>query len=142
MRAQPDRPIPADAERLARLVTAFPGPLADELVLPWALGAGDVASWNEVALTDGVSDPASAIAEARALAADATAEVWGMPPPEARERAADVARLLLQGRVTDGMRTIAGLRVAGPGGGRPDRRPRRGSWASSSPPRGSSRRRC
>ena len=107
-------PIPAEAERLARLVTAFPGPLADVLVLPWALGARDETSWSEVALKDGVSDPATAIAEARALAADATVQVWGMPPPESRERAANVARLLLQGRVTDAMRMIAGLRSPDP----------------------------
>jgi len=107
-------PIPAGTERLARLTTAFPGPLADALVLPWALGAGDETSWNEIAPSSGVSDPGTAIAEAEGLAADLAAEVWRVPPREARLRAADVARLLLEGRVTDGMRAIAGLRSPDP----------------------------
>ena len=107
-------PIPAGAERLARLVTAFPGPLADALVLPWALGADDVTHWDGAARPSRVADAASAIGEARALAADLAAQVWRVPPPEAGDRAADVARLLLQGRVTDGLRAIAGLQEPDP----------------------------
>lgn len=42
------RGVPADAERLARLVTAFPGPLGVELVLPWALGAMDASALEEI----------------------------------------------------------------------------------------------
>ncbi|HET6790449.1 MAG TPA: PEP/pyruvate-binding domain-containing protein [Actinomycetota bacterium] len=108
-------PVPAGAERLARLVTAFPGPLGDALVLPWALGAGDASAIEGVgADTVGVHDPASALVEARALADEAAAEVWGAPPPLARERAADVMRLLLRGGVTDGVRAIARLGAPDP----------------------------
>ncbi len=63
-------------------------------------------------------DPASALAEARALAGQAAAEVWGLPPPQARERAADVMRLLLGGRVPDGIRAIAGLEAPDPAAAR------------------------
>ena len=108
-------PVPPGAERLARLVTAFPGPLGDELVLPWALGAGEASAVVEIGADPvGVHDPASALAEARSLADRATAEVWGAPPPLARERAAEVMRLLLRGRVTDGVRAIAGLGALDP----------------------------
>ncbi len=102
-------PVPAGAERLARLVTAFSGPLADELVLPWALGANDVAALDRVGVPSDAGDATSALAEARAIAADATVEVWRMPRPDALERVADVTRLLLQGRVTDGVGAIADL---------------------------------
>lgn len=109
------RAVPADAERLARLVTAFPGPLGDELVLPWALGATDASALEGIeGDPNGVDDPAPALAEARSLADQAAAEVWAVPPPLARERAADVMRMLLRGRVTDGVRAIAGLGSADP----------------------------
>jgi phosphohistidine swiveling domain-containing protein len=109
-RIRAHRAIPAGAERVARLATAFPGPLGEELVLPWALGATEASAVDGVG-TDpvGVHDPASALAEARSLADQATAEVWSAPSELARERAADVMRLLLRGRVTDGFRAIAGL---------------------------------
>jgi phosphohistidine swiveling domain-containing protein len=97
--------IPAGAERLAWLVTAFPGPLGDQLVFPWALGAGEVPEAEQV----GVEDPAWAIHEARALSGDLAARVWGTSPDVARERAAAVSRLLLQGRVAEGCREIRDL---------------------------------
>jgi phosphohistidine swiveling domain-containing protein len=98
--------MPADAERLARLVTAFPGPLGDELVLPWALGAGEVPETEAIP----VEDPASALLEARALAGELSAKVWSTSADAARDRAAVVCRVLLQGRVEEGCRGIAGLR--------------------------------
>jgi hypothetical protein len=98
-------PMQAGAERLARLVTAFPGPVADDLVLPWALGAGDVPDAERI----GGDDPVSALREARAWAGELAAEVWGTSPDEARERAAAVSRLLLQGRMADACREIRDL---------------------------------
>ena len=107
--------IPAGAEPVARLVTAFPGPLGDDLVLPWSLGATEAQVVEEIGADPvGVDDPASALAEARSLADQAAAEVWSVPPPLARERAADVMRLLLGGRVTDGVRATAGLGAPDP----------------------------
>jgi hypothetical protein len=102
--------VPAGAERLARLVTAFPGPVADDLVFPWALGCGEVASLAEagdVPIESG--NPATIVAEARALADAAAVEVWHVPAEIARGRAADVARLLLRGRWTDALRAMDGL---------------------------------
>ena len=98
--------IPAVAEGIARLVTTFPGPLGDELVLPWALGAGDVPERDRIE----VDDPLSALREARATASELAAEVWRKSPGRAQESVALVARLLLAGRVEEGCREIAGLR--------------------------------
>jgi len=97
--------VPVDAERLARLVTDFPGPLGDELVLPWAFGAGGVPEAEPIR----VDDPAQALREARASADELAAEVWGAAPSVAGDRAAAVSRLLLAGRVSDGCREIRRL---------------------------------
>lgn len=107
-RATPAR-IPAVAEGIARLVTTFPGPLGDELVLPWALGAGDVPESDRIE----VDDPLSALREARATASELAAEVWKKSPGRAQESVALVARLLLAGQVEEGCRQIAGLRPPG-----------------------------
>jgi phosphohistidine swiveling domain-containing protein len=94
--------MPVAAERLARLVTAFPGPLGDELILPWALGSGDVPEGER----PDVGDPASALREARASASELAADVWKTPPGEAIERTVAVTRSLLAGRVSDACRWI------------------------------------
>lgn len=101
----PPMSMPVGAERVAWLVTAFPGPLGDELVFPWALGAGEVPEAEAVR----VEDPASALHEARALSGDLAAEVWRTSADVARERAAAVSRLLLGGGVEDGCREICDL---------------------------------
>lgn len=100
------RDVPADAERLARLVTAFPGPLGEALVLPWALGMGEVPEARPV----GADDPRSAFAEAIALADQLAAGVWAAPSADARERSASVSRRLREGRVHEALRTIRDLR--------------------------------
>jgi phosphohistidine swiveling domain-containing protein len=112
--ARPSRPvtipvrIPAEAERLARLVTAFPGPLGDDLVLPWSLGSGDVPEAERIE----VDDPGSALREARATGSELAAEVWKTSSAGAQERAAAVSRLLLEGRVVEACHEIRDL--AGP----------------------------
>jgi phosphohistidine swiveling domain-containing protein len=98
-------PMPPGAERIARLVTAFPGPLGDELVLPWALGADEIPEAEAVR----VEDPAAALREARALAGQLAAKVWRTSAVLARDRAAAVSRILLEGRVEDGCRQIRDL---------------------------------
>ena len=114
--AKPSRPatvrdrVPADAERLARLVTAYPGPLGDELITPWAIGSHDVPAAHRI----DVDDPVSALSEARTSAGELAAEVWGASPAVARTRAAAVSRLLLEGRVTDGCREIRDLSAPDP----------------------------
>ncbi|MGH2680559.1 MAG: PEP-utilizing enzyme, partial [Actinomycetota bacterium] len=108
-----ESPLPPDAERLGRLVTAFPGPVADELVLPWALGdragSGSSAGVGDETPPIPAGDPASALREARGLAADLIAGVWGTSPDAARDRAAAVSGLLLEGLVEEGIEAIAGL---------------------------------
>ena len=120
--AAPLAPVPLEAERIARLVTAFPGPLADELVVPWALGAVEIAALQTIGADETRTtldpilrdDPAAALAEARWLAADEAARVWGITPELAGERAASVTRLLLEGRLDEGVRRIAGLKAPDP----------------------------
>jgi hypothetical protein len=102
------RDVPADAERLARLVTAFPGPLGEEFVLPWALALRGVPKRRPIA----AADPASALAEAIALADELAAGAWGMPPAAARSRADAVGRSLREGRVPEALREIHQLRPA------------------------------
>ena len=97
--------MPIDAERLARLVTDYAGPLGDELVLPWALGADAMPDADPIR----VDDPAQALREARTSAGELAAAVWGATPSVAGERAAAVSRLLLAGRVSDGCREIRDL---------------------------------
>jgi phosphohistidine swiveling domain-containing protein len=104
--------MPAGAERLARLAARFPGPLLDDLVLPWAVGAREM---PEVAPLP-VDDPAEALQDVRASTGALAATVWGDTPAAARERAAAVCRLLLDGRVADGLRRIRGLRSPDPTG--------------------------
>jgi phosphohistidine swiveling domain-containing protein len=98
--------MPADCERIARLVTTFGGPLGEQLVLPWALG---VAELPEPEPIEGV-EPEVALAEARALADELAADVWGVPPADARGRAASASHLLREGRVAEGLRQIGDLR--------------------------------
>ncbi len=107
LRATKGVPMPEDAERLARLVTRFPAPLGDELVLPWAFGMGELPEVDEIH----VADPGAALREARTSAGELAAGVWGAAPPAARERAAAVSRLLLAGRVSHGCREIGDLRT-------------------------------
>lgn len=97
--------MPAAAAGLARLVTAFPGPVADDLIFRWALGSDGVPEGERVE----VNDPESALREARASADDLAAEVWGAAAHVARDRAAAVSRLLLEGRVLAGCLEIRDL---------------------------------
>lgn len=76
--------------RLARLVTAFGGPLGDELILPWAVGLEE--------LPDRVQVPqltaSGALVRASRLAAELTSIVWQKPEPEAlRAARRSLARL-------------------------------------------------
>jgi phosphohistidine swiveling domain-containing protein len=110
VRATKAAAMPDDAERLARLVTTYPGPLGDELVTPWAIGSHDLPAADRIE----VDDPVSALSEARTSAGELAAEVWGASPAVARKRAAAVSRLLLEGRVTDGCREIRHLPTPDP----------------------------
>lgn len=78
------RPGP-EAVALSRLARRFPGPLAEELVLPWALGSPHDALPDPAPLD---LDPHQALTEAAAEAARLTAEVWGLPEDQAAAKAA------------------------------------------------------
>jgi hypothetical protein len=70
----PARSFPPIAERLAEVAAAFPGPLGDAWVLPWALAVDP-----SPPPTLDVADTVHAVREARALAAELTARAWGDP---------------------------------------------------------------
>jgi hypothetical protein len=101
----PAEDVPAGAERVAGLAARFAGPLAEELVLPWALGRGDVPH----ALADPIADPRTTLLEARALSDLLIASVWGDTAAAARTRAASVSRRLLSGRIAESLQEIDGL---------------------------------
>jgi phosphohistidine swiveling domain-containing protein len=71
------------------LTRRFPGPLGEALVLPWALGCGELPA-DAAALS---IEPRSAFDQALVLAERLTAQVW----PVAPEKAGDVASSTLRG---------------------------------------------
>ncbi len=76
---------------LARLVRRFPGPLGEELVLPWAVASP--ASFLEVVEPIAV-DPFEAFVEASQQARALTAEVWGARKADSSDRAIEAIRQL------------------------------------------------
>ena len=82
---------------LARTLASFRGPLADELVVPWAL----CADREVVAESFMVEDPVAALAEARSLAASLTSDVWQLRADAAAVAADDAARRLLAGEAVE-----------------------------------------
>jgi hypothetical protein len=82
---------------LARTVASFRGSLADELVVPWALGADR----EVVAEPLSVANPLLALDEARRMAASLTSDVWRLPLDAAIAAADEAARRLLAGDVVE-----------------------------------------
>jgi len=102
--------VPRGARRVASIVARFRGALADELVLPWALGAelpSDVAPTR-------VEDAASALVDARARADRLVARAWGLPAGEARRSADAAIHALRGGEVADGLAALARTRAPVP----------------------------
>ena len=81
------------ARRLAPVVTRYPAPLGDELVVPWALlGAGEIPESPPLVVTDGMA----ALREATSLVERLAAVAWGIDDPtRAVEQARHAARLVL-----------------------------------------------
>ena len=105
--ARPDRVVapttlPADVDRIARIVAQFRGPLGDELVLPWALAAREPfrSSACVVDVVPGV------INEARELSGRLVADVWGASAARGR---AEVLQDLRGGEID---RAVAALATA------------------------------
>lgn len=102
--------IPEEAERIARLVSAFPGPLGIELVLPWAFGADLVprpVGADLAADTD-------KFRETRRIAAGLASEAWGVGPSEAIARTEQVSALVWSGRLDDAVHALSRLRRPDP----------------------------
>lgn len=81
------------AGELGRLIRRYPGPLGEELVLPWAVADPGLADYTPHATTLG---PAEAFRVADEHAAALTATVWGRPKGDAA-RAAGIALRDLRG---------------------------------------------
>ncbi len=84
---------------LARTVTRFPAPLCDELVVPWAIGVGDVSIGAPVA----PPEPVRSLRMARASAARLASSVWRSSPEAALRSSRELTRRLLGGRLEDAM---------------------------------------
>jgi phosphohistidine swiveling domain-containing protein len=106
--------IPEGAERLARLVSAFPGPLGLELVLPWALGADAMPS----AVPPHASADADTFSRAMATAVRLASEVWSTDASEVRARMEEFAHLVGSGRPDDALHLLRDLRRPDPGDAR------------------------
>jgi len=96
--------VPESAAEVAAIVARFRGPLADELVLPWALGAPAPIDAPPI----GVTDPPGALSEACRLAAELTAGAWG-DRASGVDRAAAAVRDLRTGELHSAMSGIAAM---------------------------------
>lgn len=65
--------------RVARLVTRLPGPLAADLVLPWAVALPDALPTPPEVRAVPIGDPATMLAEVRAIARGLTLQAWRDP---------------------------------------------------------------
>jgi phosphohistidine swiveling domain-containing protein len=107
--------LPADAAGVAAIVARFRGALADELVLPWALGARSVVDAPPIA----VDDVPAAIAEIRARAADLVVAAWGAARRDVAAtaigdlRGPDVEGALARLRELEAPNSASGRRVVG-----------------------------
>lgn len=106
------------ALRVARLVQSYPGPLGEELVLPWALGVSHVPAATAVCTRAPadlpVDDPLSCLTDAAALAADLTKEAWQERPDHARRRAVAALRNLRGPEPDAALTALAGVRPVDP----------------------------
>jgi phosphohistidine swiveling domain-containing protein len=111
----PATSLPADAAGVAAIVARFRGALADDLVLPWALGARRVVDAPPIA----VDDVPAAIVEIRARAADLVVAAWGTARRDVAAtaigdlRGAKVERGLAQLRELDAPDSTSARRVVG-----------------------------
>jgi phosphohistidine swiveling domain-containing protein len=102
--------LPADAAGVAAIVARFRGALADDLVLPWALGARRVVDTPPIA----VNDVPAAIAEIHARAAELVVAVWGA----ARRDASTAIGGLRGAEVERGLARLRGLNAPDPASAR------------------------
>jgi phosphohistidine swiveling domain-containing protein len=107
--------LPADAAGVAAIVARFRGALADDLVLPWALGARRVVDAPPIA----VDNVPAAIVEIRARAADLVVAAWGVARRDIAAtaigdlRGADVEGALARLRDLDAPNSASARRVVG-----------------------------
>jgi hypothetical protein len=100
-----------DAMALARLVRRHPGPLGEELVLPWAVAAPELAM-DDIAPAD--VEPATALEEAITESQRLIAEVWNAPKAQSIDQAGAALRDLRSGDPTGAVARFRGLRRPDP----------------------------
>ena len=100
-----------EIDGLARLVRRFPGPLGEELVLPWAVAAPE-RFLDDVTPAD--VEPFEALSEAINQVRTLIAEVWHGPKPAAVDRAAEALRDLRSDDPDRALSAFAGLATPDP----------------------------
>lgn len=115
-REMPSLTVPEDFRhpaiaQLARLIRRFPGPLGEELVLPWAAAAPErFLEQRDAAKVD----PLEALGEALEQARTLISEVWGGPKSTAVEHAVEQVRQLRAGDPGGPLEALGRLRPPDP----------------------------
>jgi hypothetical protein len=97
------------SRRVARLALRFPGPLGEELILPWALGHDSI---QEAEPGVSLLDAGAALDEAEVLAGRLAADTWGLPPVQAMRKARSTINALRGARPGIALRRLQSLRPA------------------------------
>ena len=98
-----------EVSALAQLVRRHPGPLAEELILPWAIA--DPSIVDEVVVPSDLS-PVDALHHGAEHAAALTAEVWGVPKTQAAAAATSALRQLRGPEPEVGLAALRRLRLS------------------------------
>lgn len=87
------------AMRAARLIGRFPGPLGEELILPWAITTDHLLHAHE--LNPAKIDPSTVAAEVHSLVQTLVGTVWPVAPERAQEIARQALVALRDGQPTE-----------------------------------------
>ena len=108
----PNRSKDLKIGQIARLVRRHPGPMGEELVLPWAIA--DPERYLEPNVEPLDVEPFEALTEAIVQARTLTADVWAGPKPSAADRAAEALRMIRGDDPDRALLSLSGLRVPDP----------------------------
>jgi phosphohistidine swiveling domain-containing protein len=102
--------LPDVAERLAAVVSTYPAPLGDRLVVPWAVAFEELPAPAPI----DVADPAAAMATVLVVASELTAVAWGLPPDVASAEAERVLRAVRGERAIEAFGRLGRVRPVDP----------------------------
>lgn len=104
--------VPAAAARIAEIVARFRGPLADDLVLPWALAAREVPEVAPIAVPSTDVELRGAVRDVRAAADELVRAAWGR---EQGTAPTEVIRRLRSGEVEAALDLLVSARPSDAG---------------------------